>query len=59
MKKIKTRLQLTTTIVRVLRDAELSAVHGGGPALRPENRSSDDPNACVVGFYGLDGAKKL
>ncbi|HWO22663.1 MAG TPA: hypothetical protein VNO30_28080 [Kofleriaceae bacterium] len=45
MKKIKTRLSLTTTTVRVLRDAELSAVQGGGGA----RTSSNDPLACFVG----------
>ena len=59
MKKIKSRLQLTTSTVRVLRDAELSAVQGGlaapgGP------KSSLDPTACVVadGYLLLDGAQK-
>jgi hypothetical protein len=46
MKKIKTRLQLTKTTVRVLGSAELEAVRGGGVAGRI---SSADPNACVHG----------
>lgn len=57
MKKIKSRLQLTTTTVRVLRDAELSAVQGGlastgGP------KSSVDPTACFVGGNTLDGGEQ-
>jgi hypothetical protein len=44
MKKIKTRLQLTKTTVRVLRAAELSAVQGGVARI-----SSNDPLACIVG----------
>jgi hypothetical protein len=60
MKKIKTRLQLTKTTVRVLQGADLAAVRGGAAALLPGRTSSDDPNACVVNaYYGLDGAKKL
>ena len=53
MKKIKTRLQLTKTTVRVLRDADLAGVHGG---LRT---SSDDPAVCRVGVaYGDGDGKK-
>lgn len=49
MKKIKTRLQLTKSTVRVLRDAELSAVQGGnGVALLAGPKSTNDPTACVV-----------
>jgi hypothetical protein len=59
MKKIKTRLQLTKTTVRVLQDAELAAV-GGGAALRAPRTSTEDPTACVVDdTYGLGGAEKL
>ena len=57
MKKIKTRLQLTKTTVRVLRDGELTAVHGG---IRATRTSTDDPTACFVGGgYGVGGAEKL
>lgn len=45
MKKMKTRLQLTKTTVRVLQNVELAAVHGGIRVTRP---SSDDPTACIV-----------
>jgi hypothetical protein len=48
MKKIKPRLQLTTNTVRVLQDAELSAVRGGNAPLVPAGRSSNDPTACFV-----------
>ncbi len=60
MKKIKTRLQLTTTTVRVLQDADLSAVRGGGGAAFVRGRtSSDDPTACFVGgTYGAGGGEK-
>ena len=54
MKKIKTRLSLTTTTVRVLRDAELAAVQGGGGA----RTSSNDPLACFVGGNLVAGADK-
>ena len=48
MKKIKTRLQLTTTTVRVLRAADLAAVQGGGGAgLVTERASSNNPTACA------------
>ncbi|HSK00421.1 MAG TPA: class I lanthipeptide [Kofleriaceae bacterium] len=61
MKKIKTRLQLTKTTVRVLQDADLAAVRGGGGgALLRGRASSDDPAVCVVGgAYGADGGEKL
>jgi hypothetical protein len=52
MKKIKTRLQLTKTTVRVLRTAELSSVQGGigGGA------STNNPTACVADAYVGRGA---
>jgi hypothetical protein len=61
MKKIKTRLQLTKTTVRVLQDADLAAVRGGGSgALLRARTSSDDPTACIVGgTYGAGGGEKL
>jgi hypothetical protein len=46
MKKIKTRLQLTKTTVRVLRDGELAAAHGGGNTLLAGRASTNDPTAC-------------
>jgi hypothetical protein len=59
MKKNKTRLQLTKTTVRVLQDADLAAVRGGG-GVPPTRASSDDPAVCVVdGAYGVDGGEKL
>ena len=49
MKKIKTRLQLTKTTVRVHRDSELSAAHGGGGnTLREGRTSTNDPTACFA-----------
>jgi hypothetical protein len=56
MKKMKTRLQLTKTTVRVLQDAELAAVQGGA-GLRVTRPSTDDPTACIVSGGG--GAEKL
>jgi hypothetical protein len=54
MKKIKTRLQLTKTTVRVLRDAELTTVRGGVFG------SSANPKACAAAdFYRPDGGAKL
>ena len=65
MKKMKTRLQLSKTTIRVLRDADLAAVHGGGgvggaAAYLGGRTSSDDPTACAVGApYGnANGADK-
>ncbi len=63
MKKIKTRLQLTKTTVRVLQGADLAAVRGGGggdaAAFLGGRTSSDHPTACVVGgTYGADGGEK-
>jgi malate/lactate dehydrogenase len=48
MKKTNTRLQLTTSTVRVLRGAELEVVRGGAAALLlvPGN-PSNSPTACV------------
>jgi hypothetical protein len=61
MKKNRTRLQLTKTTVRVLRDADLTVVHGGGgviAAVGGGRTSTIDPTACVVGgSYGCDGEK--
>jgi hypothetical protein len=61
MKKNRTRLQLTKTTVRVLRDADLTVVHGGGGAAAARlgvGTSTNDPTACVVGgSYGCDGEK--
>jgi len=52
MKKIKTRLQLTKTTVRVLRAAELTGVQGGGAAgLLTERASSNNPTACAPNAY--------
>ena len=48
MKKIKTRLQLTKTTVRVLRDSELAAAQGGGGGLLAGRASTNDPTACFV-----------
>ena len=60
MKKITQRLQLTTTTVRVLRDAELSAVRGGNAPLVAQGRSSNDPTACFAsGNLALVGADTL
>lgn len=61
MKKNKTRLQLTTTTVRVLRAADLAVVHGGGGGAAARlgvGTSTTDPTACVVGgSYGCDGER--
>jgi len=57
MKKITTRLQLTKTTVRVLRDADLAAVRGGIAVTRI---SSEDPAVCFAsGNYRPGGAEKL
>lgn len=42
MKKTKTRLELTKTTIRVLRDSELAAVQGGAGTEKPSN----NPWAC-------------
>jgi uncharacterized protein with von Willebrand factor type A (vWA) domain len=51
MKKMSTKLQLSTTTVRVLQDGALVAVRGGigGPG-----GSSDHPWACVGVNYSGD-----
>ena len=51
MKKTTTRLGLTKTTIRVLRDSELAAVQGG-VAEKPSN----NPWAC---FQSPGGAEKL
>ena len=58
MKKIKARLQLTKTTVRVLRASELAAAQGGADAHLAGRTSTNDPTACFVsGGYQLDGQK--
>ena len=52
MKKTKTRLGLTKTTIRVLRDSELAAVQGGIAADKPSN----NPWAC---FQSPAGEEKL
>jgi hypothetical protein len=52
MKKNKTRLELTKTTIRVLRDIELTAVQGGAGTGKPSN----NPLACI---RALDGGEKL
>jgi len=53
MKKINTKLQFTTTTVRVLQSSALALVRGGGGT-----KPSNDPVGCVK-VYNLDGAAKL
>jgi hypothetical protein len=52
MRKIKTRLGLTKTTIRVLQDSELAAVQGGAGTTKPSN----NPWACV---QAPDGGEKL
>lgn len=52
MKKTKTRLGLTKTTIRVLRDIELTAVQGGAGTGKPSN----NPWGCV---QAPDGGEKL
>ena len=55
MKKIKKQLQLTKTTVRMLQDAELTAVHGGVIL----GGLSKDPKACAeVAYHRPDGLDK-
>jgi hypothetical protein len=51
MKKIKTRLQLTKTTVRVLQAGELAAVQGGGAARVGGGASTNNPTACLAGGH--------
>ena len=57
MKKIKTRLQLTKTTVRVLHGSELAAAHGGGNTLLAGRASTNDPTACIGNSDHPSGGK--